>query len=133
MLDRLSSYAERSISFFFAVERNRSGAHHLHALVSGTQSLTAKRIAHAWRLGDSRVTVYDPTKGGAWYVSKTVGDAAAEFDLSPRMPPRIGVQASRPTACKVNMCTPSSAPADSPQKLALHAAKRPRRGLQQPR
>jgi hypothetical protein len=69
----LTRAAQREVPYFFAIEVGRRGGRtHIHALVGGTERLSTRRISAAWTLGYSRVLVYDPTKGGARYLTKEI-------------------------------------------------------------
>lgn len=74
--------------YFYAIESHLSGYPHLHALLAGTASLTVRQLEQRWESGHSRIVVYDPMRGAAFYVSKSLLDVCGEYDVSKRMPPR---------------------------------------------
>ena len=57
----------------------------MHALLQGTQGLPAEEVKAPWRLGIAQVEAYDATRGATYYVSKTIGRAATEHDISERL------------------------------------------------
>ena len=75
---RLDSKARRRVDYFIIVEGANRGFPHLHALVLGTDSLTAREIQRQWRLGWSCVRRFDPARGAADYVAKEL--AYVDFD-----------------------------------------------------
>jgi hypothetical protein len=85
-LRRLAFDARRSIPYFYGLERGGSGLH-LHVLTAGTASLRLDQLQQAWRAGLSKIEVYDPAQGGAWYVTKGVLGSCEWYDISRRLPP----------------------------------------------
>lgn len=86
---RLAHSAQGSIPWFYSVERSAGGIFHLHALLARTEQATIAHIRAAWRLGISDVSIYDTSRQGAWYVTKTLGLPWAGFerwDASRRLP-----------------------------------------------
>lgn len=61
--------------------------HHLHAVTSGTERLTIKRMQESWRLGFTRITTYDDDDA-IRYLTKTLNDSHDGWDLSRRLPPK---------------------------------------------
>ena len=74
--------------YFMECEAGGHGLH-LHALLAGTGALTTKRIEKRW-LGNTRVSVYDPTRGARWYVPKGIARNWVHWDVSWREAPRQG-------------------------------------------
>lgn len=68
----------------FSEKAAHSGAHHLHALLHGTQDLTVDALQAAWPYGFSRVRIYNPARDAAQYVCKLVA-CDSEWDLSPQL------------------------------------------------
>lgn len=56
----------------YALENHGSGLIHIHALVSfeDTCPVTTDQGDDLWSFGLSRVRVFDPSGGGAWYIAK---------------------------------------------------------------
>jgi hypothetical protein len=87
---RCALVALRSVPWYYALERDAVGDRiHLHALVAGTDLVTVARMEESWTAGQSCIRVYDPTGRAAWYVAKTLGTDAAEYDISKRLPARL--------------------------------------------
>lgn len=92
---RCALVALRSVPWYYALERDAVGDRiHLHALVAGTELVTIARMEESWTAGESCIRVYDPTGRAAWYVAKTLGTDAAEYDISRRLPARVAGYAS---------------------------------------
>jgi hypothetical protein len=75
----LGRNAQRPVACFHGIERGASGFLHVHALTEGTSTLTIKQLQRDWRSGDTRIAIYNPTLGAAWYVTKGVLNQC-EFD-----------------------------------------------------
>lgn len=82
---RLERVAQGPVRSFWVVERGLFGTPHLHALLTGTERVTCARIERSWRLGHSEVRVYDPELKATFYVTKTLGDEEARWDLSAKL------------------------------------------------
>src|SRR5436309_3441817 len=83
-----SSGAQQRVYYFAAVETTAPNWFHLHALLAGTKNLGVRDLTEAWRSGFAQVRVYDPTRGAANYVTKTMGGTLPpdySFDLPPRL------------------------------------------------
>lgn len=92
---RLAWWAQGPIRWFCTAERTGpgpEGAWHLHALVYGTSALSSAQVARAWKHGHTRVLRYDPARGAAHYVTKSVLNAATWYDVSRRAPPRLAAR-----------------------------------------
>jgi hypothetical protein len=92
---RLERRAQRRIDWYVAAERGASGEWHLHALLYGTGALSTADVERAWKIGHTRVRVYDPNRGAAGYVAKAVLDSDAWYDVSRRPPPLRAVVPAR--------------------------------------
>ena len=79
---RLEQRAQRAVQWFSAIETGQFGRRHMHALLQGTQGLAAEEVEAPWRSGIARVEPYDAKRGATYYVSKTIGRAATEHDIS---------------------------------------------------
>jgi hypothetical protein len=92
----LERSARRSVRWsVFAQEGKIGKRDHLHCLLYGTSSLTAKQLCQAWQLGITRVRVYDRRRGAAGYITRDVLDGA-EWNISRRLPPKShGFQSDR--------------------------------------
>ena len=87
---RLAWIAQRPIPWFCALEYGvERSAPHLHALIANTSSITTDELQRAWKLGNTRITIYDPGRAAAFYVSKQLLDSPDNFDLSTRRPPLV--------------------------------------------
>jgi hypothetical protein len=86
---RLSKRTQGAIPWFSALERGRSGWLHHHVLTAGTASLTVETMRETWWTwgGISKIEVFDPARGAAWYVSKGVPERCAWYDVTRRRPP----------------------------------------------
>lgn len=79
------------LSWFFVVERPRSGPRHLHALIGGAELVTIRGLRSCWsvKVGISDVRVYDPARGAASYVCKVIPRSDDDYDLSDELPARV--------------------------------------------
>ena len=85
---RVAKAAQCPLAWFYAIEPHADGhRHHVHALVANTESLRVVRLEHAWKLGISRIAVYDPQRGAAHYVSKYLAANPDLYDVSRRLLP----------------------------------------------
>lgn len=89
---RLERVAQGPVRFFWVLERGSGETPHLHVLLTGTGRLCCERIARAWHLGRSDVAEFDATRGGVYYLTKSLLDPDARWDLSRQL------QASETTA-----------------------------------
>lgn len=81
----MTSKACRGLGWFRGDEfGQRGGRLHFHALLSGTEGLTSKTLATAWRDGWSLVEPYDVSLGAAYYLAKYVTKSLAGYDLGGR-------------------------------------------------
>jgi hypothetical protein len=86
---RLAKAAQRPLGWFYAIEMHGDRERpHVHALLSGTEALHVDQVVRHWRAGHSRITVYDPRRGAAQYVGKTLARNPDCYDISRRRPPR---------------------------------------------
>ncbi len=85
----LARATRQPVPYFYAIEQQIGGFPHLHGLIGGTDSLSAKEVQARWKIGLSRVHRYSSSRGAAYYVSKSVLDAPDDYDISKRMPPLI--------------------------------------------
>jgi hypothetical protein len=86
---RLSKRTQCAIPWFCALERGHSGWLHHHVLMAGTASLTVETMRETWWTsgGISKIEVFDPARGAAWYVSKGVPGGCKWYDVTRRWPP----------------------------------------------
>lgn len=82
---RLERRAQHAVHWFFVVELDAGGGAHVHCLVGNTHNLTTRQLSAAWHLGFTRVLRFNPRQGAAYYVSKHIGDAVVQYDISPRL------------------------------------------------
>jgi hypothetical protein len=71
----LESRVGRDVRQFVAIERHRSGAPHLHALIEGVGSVTIREAVNAWRKqtkGWAHIRRYDRKRSAGRYVTKAV-------------------------------------------------------------
>ena len=86
---RLERPAQRPLAWFYAMEPSADGERHpVHALLAHTESLQTAQLERAWKLGHTRIVVYDPRRGAAGYVSKHLARNPELYDLSRRYLPR---------------------------------------------
>jgi hypothetical protein len=93
----LARHAQSPVAWFYAIERDRAfeTSPHLHALLAGTAALTTATISAAWPLGFTNVKLYDPTRGAASYVTKSVLADVDSYDFSRRSAPPLRSQPVR--------------------------------------
>lgn len=85
---RLERRAQGPIHFFVVLELGAAGVPHLHALLTGTVHLPCEEIARSWWLGHSDVRRFDASRGGIFYLTKSIHHEDADYDLSPRLTKR---------------------------------------------
>lgn len=83
---RLARATQGPVPWFYTLERGAAGTAHMHALIAGTHRLTLEQVQRAWRLGFAQVRRYDPARGAAYYLTKRLDTAAADYDVSSRLP-----------------------------------------------
>jgi hypothetical protein len=83
---KLARAAQRPLAWFLAIEGTAAGWPHLHALIYGTRGLAVRQLERAWPLGNTRVYVYDPARGAAWYVVKHLARDPDGVEMSTRWP-----------------------------------------------
>lgn len=81
---RRASFHCPRIAWFAVVETGASGHRHVHALTSGTDSLTVDGLASAWKAGYAKILLYDKRGDAAAYVTKDILDRAEWYDVSTR-------------------------------------------------
>jgi hypothetical protein len=69
---RLKRDAGLELSWFYAAERKADGLIHIHALVHGSAQAGGQVLRSAWVNGFSKVSVYEPSRGAAHYVTKEI-------------------------------------------------------------
>lgn len=83
----LARIAQCRIPHFLVVEATpANGVPHIHALLGGTASLTTQRIESVWPEGFCDIKKYDPAKGAAYYVTKSLESNPDSWDLSRHRP-----------------------------------------------
>ncbi len=82
----LARAAQQPLAWFYVGESGGAGRHHAHALVWTGPTLNSSHIRGAWRIGLSHIETYDPNRGAAYYVTKSLG-SDPDYDLSRRLPP----------------------------------------------
>jgi hypothetical protein len=80
-LRRLEQQAKLSLGWFYVLERGAAGLLHVHVLTAGTTNLGICAMESAWANGRSDVSVYEPTRGAAHYVTKGLGGRAEDYDF----------------------------------------------------
>lgn len=81
--------AKGPVRAFWVRERGTCGTPHLHALLTGTEGLSCKQIDRAWRIGRADVQSFDPSRGAVYYLTKSLLEPDARWDLSSRLPRRV--------------------------------------------
>ncbi len=86
----LARVTQTKIPYFYVVESvlPAGGFPHIHALLGSTEPLPNRLIEKTWTEGFSRVTKYDPRKGAAWYLTKSIESIPDSYGLSRRFPKR---------------------------------------------
>jgi len=86
----LTRIVQRSVPYFWAVERDRVNgtAVHAHALIAGTQGTPIAVLRGSWQHGYTDAAVYDATRFGALYAAKDLSLDADNYDISAAPPPR---------------------------------------------
>ena len=87
---RAAWHARSPVPWFAVIEKGPVGGRaHLHALVAGTARVSTKVLEAAWRIGNAQVRAYEPQRGGAFYVAKSIPDGCEWYDVSRRRAPLI--------------------------------------------
>jgi hypothetical protein len=71
---KLEKVSEGRVNWVFSIERQGSGNPHLHLLLGLRNGLQIEQLVTAWKDGFAKIRRYDPGRGGAYYVVKTIGD-----------------------------------------------------------
>lgn len=90
--NELIRYAEKvsrsRVAFAYTVEQGVGGDNpHIHALLFVPETMEGDRLSRAWRHGRATAERYDPTRGAAFYLSKTFWRTGADWDVSRTFPP----------------------------------------------
>ena len=96
-LDALAKRVSAPVLTAYAVERHVLGPLHVHALVElpgDDRAPTTSEGDLLWRHGFARIRVFDPTRGGAWYIAK----CADAWDLTYGRPSKHAPRAALPPA-----------------------------------
>jgi hypothetical protein len=86
---QLERVAQGPVRAFWVRERGACGTPHLHVLLTGTAGIACERIDRAWRIGRADVEIYDPTRGAVFYLTKSLMEPDARWDLSSKLPGRV--------------------------------------------
>ena len=81
---RLQQRAQGELGWFRSVERGRHDLVHLHSLIEEPESLLISDLQGAWKWGRTDIQIYDPTRGGAYYVAKDIASGKADWDIHRR-------------------------------------------------
>ena len=74
----------RGVAWFLATETGGNGRIHLHALLQGTETVSAFQLAGSWLHGRADANTYDDRRGAAPYITKAVGMDDCGFEVSER-------------------------------------------------
>jgi hypothetical protein len=87
---RVAWHARNPVPWFAVIEKGPIGGRaHLHTLVAGTYHVSTEVLEVAWQTGNAQVRAYEPHRGAAFYVAKSVPDACEWYDLSSRRAPLL--------------------------------------------
>ena len=76
----LARRVHRKVSWFWVMERTHQGHIHVHTLVDAP--LSATQVRRSWQQGRAKVERYDRSRGWRHYITKEIGDAAVDWDIS---------------------------------------------------
>lgn len=89
-LRNLERYTRGVVPHYVALEPTTTDHWHAHGVLSGTHLLKCRDLQARWHGqsdgGHARITVYDPSRGGAWYSMKRQPEGF-ELLASRRLPP----------------------------------------------
>jgi len=82
---RLTRITQGPVEYLWVRERGAvAGTRHVHALLRGTGGMTPAHVERKWYRGIAHVNVYEPTRGGVYYLTKTMTAGDDErWDCSP--------------------------------------------------
>ena len=78
----LARRVRRSVGWFWVMELTHQGHIHVHTLVAAPLSTT--KVKQSWQGGRAKVERYDPERGWSHYITKEIGEAAVDWDISQR-------------------------------------------------
>ena len=78
----LAHRVQKKVDWFWTMERTHQGHVHIHTLVDAP--LSAAEVRQSWKGGRAKVEPYEPDRGWRYYISKEIGDAVDDCDLSSR-------------------------------------------------
>ena len=81
----LARRAHCKVEWFWIMERTYRGHVHVHSLVD--TPLSAANVRESWQGGRAKVERYDPERGWRFYITKDIGEAADDWDISHRKTP----------------------------------------------
>ena len=81
----LARRAHHKVGWFWVLERTHRRHIHVHALVDAPLSPT--KVRDSWQGGRAKVERYDPNRGWRHYITKEIGEAAVDWDISDRKTP----------------------------------------------
>ena len=81
----LERRAQQPILWAVAPERTTDEHVHLHALLSGSDTLTREDIERSWQPGFARSTRYDARLGASYYLAKAIDNEWCELDVDRRL------------------------------------------------
>ncbi len=81
---RLNRVAQGPVEYVWFRERGSvAGTRHVHVLLLGTRHVSAAGVENAWRKGKADAAVYEPHRGGAFYLTKSLFADDELWDCSP--------------------------------------------------
>jgi len=81
----LARRAHCKVGWFWVMERTYNRHIHTHALLN--TPLSAPQVRESWQGGRAQVERYDPSRGWRHYITKDIGEAADDWDISHRKTP----------------------------------------------
>lgn len=81
---RLEQRAQHRINYIMAPERHQRGTAHVHAILAGLEGFPSSWLAASWVEMEGRIEIepYDPERGGAFYLTKTIGTSNDWWDCN---------------------------------------------------
>ena len=83
----LAHRVQREVAWFWVMELTHQGHVHVHALLDAP--LSTAKVRQSWQSrqrGWAKVERYEPSRGWRYYITKEIGEAAVDWDISRRKP-----------------------------------------------
>jgi len=113
----LARRAQRALHWCAVVEGDpiKDRRTHLHFVIGGTAGLTIRHMEAAWSLGQSKILLFDDTRGGLAYLTKSLPVDSDGLIISRRLRP-IAIRRPAPHSEQINSATRGRCPRGEKQR-----------------